>query len=203
VGNASNFAIVRTIHLLGDHHDESDGGKPQERAASIADEAAASGRCGGGRIGAGGPGRCRLDAGSECGSCRRRPAALPGIVTPHGHVRTGDPDPIGDLVGRERDGWRDVLLGRLAGLPPEAPHDVHPDRLVDDGAEASHAALAGRTAATDDHEPEPDQPDDHDGGDEQSGGVQCSDPRWAAHVRRAARRDATTGRRDHSFGRST
>ena len=178
---------------------------PRSAAASIADEAAASGRCGRGRIGARGPGRRRLDVGGDCGSCRRRPAALPGIVMSYGHVRTGDPDPIGDLVGRERDGRRDVLLGRLAGLPAQAPDDVHPDRLVDDGAEASRAALAGRAAATDDHEPEPDQPDDHDGGDEQSGGVQCSDPSMGgARVRRAAsRRDATTGRRDHSFGRST
>jgi hypothetical protein len=204
VGNAANVAIVRTIPLLDDRHDECDGGKPQERGAGIAEEAAAKRGGVHGRIDRSCRGWRRPGIGGDCDSCRRHPAVRLGIVVSRRHGGAGDPDPGGDLVGGEHDGRSDVLLGHVLGMAAQASHDVHADRLVDDSPEAPGAALAGRTTATDDHEPEPDQPDDHDGGDEQSGGVQGNDPRWATHVRRAAsRRDATTGRRDHSFGRST
>jgi hypothetical protein len=56
VGNPANPTIVRTIHLLGDHHDECDGGEPQERGATIAEQQAPRRGGGSGLLGAARPG---------------------------------------------------------------------------------------------------------------------------------------------------
>jgi hypothetical protein len=45
---------------------------------------------------------------------------------------------------------------------------VHADRLIEDGAETRRGALPGRAAATYEREREPEEPDDHDDGDERS-----------------------------------
>ena len=74
--------------------------------------------------------------------------------------------------------------------PLTASEDVHADRLIEDGAETRRVALPGRAAATDEREREPEEPDDHDGGDERSVCVQFSDPRWAAQGSGAPRRGA-------------
>ena len=72
MGNAANFAIARTIPLLGDHHDQRDGGKPQERGASIAEQSAPRRGDGNGRIGTACPSGRRRGVGGDCGSRHRR-----------------------------------------------------------------------------------------------------------------------------------
>ena len=199
--------------------DEGQGRQHHERSTRIAKESAPRGRRrrsgGGGRIE---PRRAGGGSGPAIGGCTGHNPAIDGdpggshaseprdgCVVPIGSGCTGRPDPIRHLIGCEGDGRQHLLRRRVGGSPAQPSDDVTADRPVDDGSGATSWAIPGGTTAADERKREPHEPDDRDGGDERSACVQFYDPSMGGgRVRRAAsRRDATTGRRDRSLGRST